>query len=179
MRLCSLWLVLRWRTWWEAGGPSEEASSITQFPLSLPTVTPNLTGKFCYLLAASHTLFEALYINEVTKLYPIFLLPISMSESILDQLCPKNLICGCPRTFNTELLMYYGSGSNNMIAWIHFSMDYIPSTFTPPSYWNCRSLHDFWAETGTGTRLSKCDGTSALQVLDSSQAHYDDKSQLS
>lgn len=72
--------------------------------LSLPTVTPILTGEFWHLLLASHSLFETLYINEVSKLYSIFLLPVNMSESILDQLSPKNLICGCPRTFSTEPL---------------------------------------------------------------------------
>lgn len=50
------------------------------FSLVLPTVTPNLTDEFWYLLAPSHTLFEALYINEMIKLYPVFLLPINMSE---------------------------------------------------------------------------------------------------
>lgn len=84
--------------------------------LSLPSVTLYLTGEFWYLLAASQTSFEALYINEVTMLCPIFLLPINMSESILDQLCPKNLIYGCLRTFDTEPLMYYVVA---VTTWLH------------------------------------------------------------
>lgn len=49
-----------------------------------------------------------------------------MSDSILDQPCPKNIICACPRTLNAEPLMYYGSGSNMIV-----SIFYPPSLLSP------------------------------------------------
>lgn len=120
MRFCRQLLILRYRWWWKVGrGGWQKRNPESQSVSSVFIIMPNFTGEFWYLRAVSHNLFCPLYISEVTiqnkKVF--FLIPVSISESIVDHLCLTNKNCGCPCTFSTKLFSCYGSCSY-VITWL-------------------------------------------------------------